>query len=285
VPFRSVAFGLGAPGTRLHNRYELNAYLGEGAMAVVWRARDLTAAEDVALKIPRSDDAISQFRLQREGELAALIHSPYVVAVRRTHAAAGSDPGCIVTECVAGETLDAYLRSERVDGPRLLSIAYELALALAAAHDKSIVHRDLKPNNIVLAPDCIRVLDFGVARSLIETTPNEVALRTATGTLLGTPGYMAPEQFESARAVDERADLWALGVILFRMFTGCMPFPVRSYSAVVSGGYDIRPLAAKLAKSPAPVAVQQLCLQLLQRDRAARPRSASAVAELVAECM
>jgi eukaryotic-like serine/threonine-protein kinase len=279
VPFRSVAFGLGAPGTRLHNRYELIAYLGEGAMAVVWRARDLTAHEDVAVKIPRSDDAISQLRMQREGELAALIDSPYVVAVRRTHASADGDPGCMVTECVDGQTLDAYLRSESVERPRLLTIAYELGLALAAAHDKSIVHRDLKPNNIVLAPDCIRVLDFGVARSLLETSPTEVALCTATGTLLGTPGYMAPEQFESARGVDERADLWAVGVILFRMFTGSMPFPVRSYSAVVSAGFDHRPLAAKLASSAAPAAVQQLCLQLLQRERAARPRSARVVAE------
>lgn len=275
VPFREMGFGLGAPGVLLHRRYRLGKRLGEGAMAVVWQAHDLEANEKVAVKVPRGEDETSKRRMAREAALAQQICSPHVVNVRRFHEANDLDPPCIASEMLVGETLQARLETGDMKPTTAMTVAREVALALTAAHAVGVVHRDLKPHNIMLTERGACVLDFGVARSFLDTSTGDPALRTASGTVLGTPGYMAPEQWGTPRDVDGRADLWALGIILYRMLVGRMPFEGRSHGRMIHATYNQEPLIEGFRASGIDPSTQAACLWLLQRDREARPLSAA----------
>jgi serine/threonine-protein kinase len=250
-------------------------------MGAVWLAEDSRLHRHVALKMLRpadhQDDA-SRARLMREARAAAALNHPHLATVHDVLEQDGQI--VIVFEYVEGETLHARIARGRLPAPEAVDIASQIATALVAAHAGGIVHRDLKPANVIVgAGGQVKVLDFGIARLItLGTTQTGAAGGLSTGAvgLVGTASYAAPEQMVTG-AVDERADLYALGVVLFEMISGKRPF---------AGSDPIQLASAKLSKdAPAlssttqlvPPALDRLVASLLARDRDQRPASANDV--------
>ncbi|HEY0501961.1 MAG TPA: protein kinase [Lysobacter sp.] len=262
-----------APGTVLAGRFRIEAMLGIGGMGVVYRATDLALDVPVALKLLRPElatraDAFERFR--QELLMARQVSSPRVV---RIHDLAKHDSQWLISmDFVDGESLDRRLDR---DGPlapdEAVRIARQVAEGLAAAHARDVIHRDLKPANVLVDRDGNAFIsDFGVARSLATTG------LTQSGAVVGTPDYLSPEQARG-EAVDARSDLYALGLILYEMLTGAMPF---------QGGTISEVLAQRMLRSPPPVTqlkpqtppwLARLVDRLLRVSPAHRLQSADAV--------
>jgi len=208
-----------APGTRV-GVYEIVAALGAGGMGEVYRARDTRLERDVALKIlPRqlSSDPSSLARFEREARQIAALNHPNIVAIFDTGRENGT--AYIVTELVDGTTLRRMQLSIR----KVADIGAQVADALAAAHRSGLTHRDVKPDNVMVTRDGrVKLLDFGIAKATVASEGLTVS-QTSIGSTLGTPGYMAPEQVR-AGVVDQRTDIFALGVLLYEMLAGAPPF-------------------------------------------------------------
>jgi Tol biopolymer transport system component len=218
-----------APGTRL-GPYEIVAPLGAGGMGEVYRARDARLGRDVALKILPAELAGDPSRRQRfelEARAVAALNHPNIVAV---YDVGFEDRAAyIVSELVQGETLRAVIQHGPVPLRKTLDVAVQIADGLAAAHAAGIAHRDLKPENIMLAEDGrVKILDFGLAKSIANAADRPDATRTIAstqpGTILGTVSYMSPEQASGAAEVDGRSDQFSLGVIIHEMITGKKAF-------------------------------------------------------------
>jgi serine/threonine protein kinase len=198
--------------------YEILSPLGAGGMGEVYRARDTKLNRDVAIKVlPGSlaGDADYLARFQREAQALAALHHPNIATIF------GLEQNAIVMELVEGQTLKGPLSLAAV-----LPIARQIAEGLEAAHDKGIIHRDLKPGNIIVTPDgVVKILDFGLAKAVDRAQPtgaDSLALTirgTEAGLILGTAGYMSPEQ-AAGKPVDRRADIWSFGVVLWELLTG-----------------------------------------------------------------
>jgi serine/threonine-protein kinase len=215
-------------GTRLNGRYRLDARIASGGMSTVYRAFDETLERQVAIKlmhreIATDSDQLERFR--REARAVAQLSHPHIVGVIDT----GEDDGrpYIVFEYVEGETLkDRIRRQGRLPIPEAVAYAIEIARALGAAHERSIVHRDVKPQNVLIDPEgSAKVTDFGIARTLEEEG------LTAEGRVLGTTDYVSPEQALGQR-VTGQSDLYSLGIVLFEMLTGDVPFRGENQVAV-----------------------------------------------------
>src|SRR4051794_17209499 len=219
-------------GTLLSGRYRLDAQIGAGGMSTVYRAFDTVLERQVAIKlmhreIAADEDQLERFR--REARAVAQLNHPHVVGVIDAGEAEPPDEPSgfgepvampyIVFEYVQGETLkDRIRRHGRLPIPEAVAYAIEVARALQAAHDRRIVHRDVKPQNVLIDEEgTAKVTDFGIARSLTEEG------LTAEGRVLGTTDYVSPEQ-ALGHAVDGRSDVYSLGVVLFEMLTGDVPF-------------------------------------------------------------
>ncbi len=206
-----------APGTRL-GPYEIGAPIGAGGMGEVYQARDTRLGRTVAIKVA---DARFSERFEQEARAIAALNHPHICQLYDV------GPNYLVMEMVEGQTLADRLHHGAIPIEESLAIARQIGAALEAAHERGIVHRDLKPANIKITPAGeVKVLDFGLAKMLPERAAGSGAdANTATldltrpGTVLGTPGYMAPEQFRGA-AADKRADIWAFGAVLYEMLTG-----------------------------------------------------------------
>ena len=244
---------LGPPGTIFADRYRLGEVIGRGGMGAVYRATDLRTGGPVAIKALHpafARDPVYRERLRREAQAAAVLTSPRVVRVVDLDAAA--EPPFLVLEYVAGETLQERLRREgRLDPGEAVAIVLEVARALEDAHAHGIVHRDLKPQNVKLVDGQVKVLDFGIARVA------ELSGLTAPGDLLGTPAY-APPEWASGTA-DGRADLYALGVILFALLEGDVPFRGPTALAVLRQ-HETAPLPPTVYTPPAVLPVLRRCL-------------------------
>ena len=216
-------------GDVLGGRYRLLSPIGEGGMGAVWRARQIELDADVAIKVlhaktAQHPGAISRFK--REAKASATLRSPHVVQVVDYGVDETTGTAFIAMELLEGESLAARLARQRTLGPdetaRWITHA---ARALTRAHAAGVVHRDLKPANIFIVrnedEELAKVVDFGIAK-LVGQEHGETA--TVTGALLGTPHYMSPEQIDSSRVVDFRADLWSLSVIACECLTGRRPF-------------------------------------------------------------
>jgi len=203
--------------------YEIIEEIGRGAMAIVWRARDQRLGRDVALKEPIAPQGITgelaselAERFVREGRAAARLNHPGVVTVY--DAGIYEDRAIIVMEYVRGRTLTEVLAGGALPAEQAISFAHQLLDVVGYAHSQGIIHRDIKPDNVFLTQDGrVKLGDFGIARI------GESSALTQAGQLLGTPGYMAPEQIKG-EPVDNRADLFAVGAVLFEMLTGQNPF-------------------------------------------------------------
>ena len=218
-----------ATGTRV-GPYEVLGALGSGGMGEVYRARDIRIGREVALKVlPREvqEDAECLHRFRDEARTVGTLNHPNIVTLYEVGEHAGAP--YLVTELLAGQTLKARLGRGALPRPVAVRIAREVALGLAAAHAKGIVHRDLKPANLFLTEDGrVKLLDFGIAQQVGPRSPGTVdSTVTASGAVLGTVAYMAPEQIRGER-VDSRADVFALGLILYEMLAGRRPFEGRS---------------------------------------------------------
>jgi eukaryotic-like serine/threonine-protein kinase len=207
--------------------YELDAFLGAGAAGVVWAAHRLDDGTRVALKIARTSEPELQRRFEREARIASRLAHPNVVRILDVLGATETRGPCLVEELVGGETLEARFVRDRVlplrDAARIF---VPMARALLAAHGSGIVHRDLKPQNVMLDGARVVVLDFGIAKLLPTWGPHSQLTRP--GTVLGSLRYMAPEQVFGERDVDTRADVWALGAMVFRALTGTFPVEAKS---------------------------------------------------------
>src|SRR5580658_6983639 len=201
--------------TPLPPRYEMLSELGRGGMGIVYKVRDRETGEVVALKILKPEIAANPQILERfknELLLAHKITHRHVARLYEFHRA--GDTVYLSMEYVEGESLRSLLEREgRLETGRAIEFARQLADGLTEAHRQSIVHRDLKPENIMIAPDGgLKVMDFGISRSFAEDV-------TVTGSVVGTPAYMAPEQAEG-KTLDHRVDIYAFGLILYEMLTG-----------------------------------------------------------------
>ncbi len=230
-----------SPLTLVGGRYQILSLAGAGSMGSVYRARDTELDEIVALKFLRSDlvhapEMLDRFR--REVRLARRVAHRHVARVYDIGEHEGDK--FLTMAFIEGEPLRALLlRARPLPAGRALSIARTICEGLAAAHAVGVIHRDLKPDNVMLGSDgTLAITDFGIARSALASDGGSTA---TLGSAIGTPAYMAPEQVEGASDVDERADIYALGVMLFEMLTGELPF---------SGGSAIAMAAARLDREP-----------------------------------
>ena len=225
------------PGTRL-GPYEIVASIGAGGMGEVYRARDTRLDRDVALKILPESFAIDpdrRTRFEREAKAVAALSHPNILAIfdvgdSAPSAGSGQAVFYVATELLEGQTLRERLTSGPIQPRKAIEYGVQLARGLASAHDKGIVHRDLKPENIFLVADGhVKILDFGLAKTMGAQSSStsagaaETMAVTDPGTVMGTVGYMAPEQVRG-RTVDARADLFSLGAVLFEMVTGQRAF-------------------------------------------------------------
>jgi serine/threonine-protein kinase len=256
-------------------RYELIALLGAGGMGNVYKARDRELDELVALKVLRPEiagapGAIERFR--RELKLARRVTHPNVA---RVFDIGELGPDKILTmELVVGESLAALLEREgALSAARAVEIASAICAGVAAAHAAGVVHRDLKPDNVLLGSDGrVVVTDFGIARAAAAE-----AGKTAGG-FVGTPAYMAPEQVEAAAVIDHRADIYALGEILYEMLTGERAWPGESVLAVVAARLTRPPPDARTKRPHVDASLAQLALECMAKSAGERPASMQAIA-------
>jgi serine/threonine protein kinase len=270
-------------GRVLDERYEIRSPLGKGGMGTVYRGWQLSVDREVAIKVihPKlSNDRSAVKRFLREARLASRLSQPNIVNVYDF----GQSTGVLylVMELLRGHTLAAELgRGRRINPKRTVAMASQLCDALEAAHAQGIVHRDLKPSNIVILDDppgrdLIKVLDFGLAKSLIQDSGSVV---TNTDALLGTPLYMSPEQIEG-RESDQRSDLYSLGCILYETLSGKPPFVDTAVSAVLARHMSDRP---KELPPHVPPRLRALIGQLLAKSPDERLQSAGEIRRVLDE--
>ena len=218
--------------TALADRYRVERELGRGGMATVYLAEDLRHGRRVALKVLRPEiaPALGADRFQREIAIAARLQHPHIIGLFDSGATAGML--WYTMPCVDGESLRARLRREvQLDAAEAVRIAGEVADALACAHGAGVIHRDIKPENILLTNGHAAVADFGIAHALDVAGGERL---TETGFALGTPQYMSPEQAAGGRSVDARADVYALGCVVYEMLAGEPPFNGPTPQAVLA---------------------------------------------------
>ncbi|MCA9618607.1 MAG: protein kinase [Myxococcales bacterium] len=223
------------PGTVIAGRYRLESLLGKGGMGSVWRAAHLELGSFVAVKILQPKGAASahsRARFLREGRASALLRSPHVVQILEL----GEDEGMLflVMELLEGESLRTRLRRERrLDPATTAAILTHVGRAMTRAHEAGIVHRDLKPDNVFLVNNdgelLAKVLDFGIAKAQLEGMDLVTdSPTTQTGSIVGTPYYMSPEQFRDSKHVGPATDRYALAVMIFELLAGHRPFEGRT---------------------------------------------------------
>lgn len=277
------------PGRVLAGRYRLEALLGEGGFGTVWTAHHLVLEAPVAVKLidPEiAEDEVAVERFLREAKAAASLRSPHVVQILDY----GVDDGqpFIAMELLEGETLARRIkRLGRLEAAEALRILGHVARAIGRAHDAGVVHRDLKPENVFLIrnddEEVAKVLDFGVAK-LDATKLGFQSTATRTGSLLGTPFYMSPEQVLGNKEVDFRSDLWSLGVIAFEMITGRRPFVSDGLGDLVLQ-ITVHPLPVPSQFAPVPSGFDAWFLRVMAREPSARLASAREVVETLREAL
>jgi serine/threonine-protein kinase len=240
--------------TALAGRYTLGHELGRGGMAHVYLARDLQHDRDVAVKVLRPDliSSVSTERFLREIQIEARLQHPHILPLHDS----GSAGGLLyyVMPYVQGETLrDRLARERQLTLDTALRITREVGDALSYAHSQGVVHRDIKPSNILLTPNHAIVADFGVARAIAVAGTEQI---TESGLIIGTPAYMSPEQASGEAAVDGRADLYALGCVLYEMLAGDPPFHGRTAQALLARHRSDPPPSLQVVRPNLPPHVQ-----------------------------
>lgn len=268
-------------GEVLEGRFRIESLLGSGGMGAVYRAVQTSVGRDVAIKVLHADfedDQAALERFFREAKFVSELTHPSIVRVIDF----GQEPRLkvlyLVMELIEGPTLDALIRGTRLDLNFALEIAYQICGGLTDPHASHVVHRDLKPANLFVNPVSdgsiqVKICDFGIARALTRATR-----LTMEGGICGTPAYMSPEQ-ASDLPLDPRTDLYSLGVILYQMLTGWLPFDAPSSLQLMLKHVQETPppFAEILGDDPLPASVERLVTDLMQKSADARPATAREV--------
>ncbi|MFC1652587.1 protein kinase [Planctomycetota bacterium] len=253
--------------------FEIVEMIGRGGMGVVYRARDTKLDRSVAIKsLPAKlvDDPTSRARFQREARLLASLNHPNIAAIHHI-VEPDERSGYLILEYVPGETLAQRIAREPLTLEETLSIGYQVAKAVSAAHDKSVIHRDLKPGNIMITPEgMVKVLDFGLAKASASKTITQKTTVTQPGRVLGTPAYMSPEQAR-AKDTDHRTDIWSFGCILYEMLTGHLPFEGETATDTLARIIEREP-DWELLPEETPANIRTLLRRCLEKDPRQRLR-------------
>jgi serine/threonine-protein kinase len=260
----------------LAGRYKVERVLGEGGMATVYLALDLKYHRSVAIKVMRPELAstLGADRFLREVEIAARLTHPHILSMYES----GEADGLLyyVMPYVEGETLrDRIHRETQLPVEDALKIAREVSEALAYAHEHGVIHRDIKPANILLGGGHAMVADFGIARAVSNTATESL---TRTGLAVGTPHYMAPEQAMGDREVDARADIYAVGALLYEMIAGEPPFTGPTAQAIVARSMTENPRSLTNSRTNLVPDVDQVAMKALSKSPADRYQTAKALA-------
>jgi len=271
------------PGTRL-GPYEIVALIGAGGMGEVYRARDARLHRDVAIKVlPESviGDADSLSRFEREARAVAALSHPNILGIFDF----GNEGGKVfaVTELLEGRTLRDELSDGALPVRRTAEYAIQIARGLAAAHERGIIHRDLKPENVFVTRDGrVKILDFGLAKRFDAGTGSDSGIQTAShrtdpGTIMGTVGYMSPEQVRG-KTVDHRTDIFSFGAILYEMLTGKAPFKRETASDTMAAILKEEPQELAESGRNIPPSLDRIVRHCLEKDPERRFHAASDVA-------
>lgn len=255
----------------LADRYQLEELLGRGAMGEVWRATDRILGRAVAVKLLREEEPADTERFRMEAQTAGRLNHPHVVGVYDF----GSDRGrlYLVMEFVDGWSLAQERSMRGVLAPdEATAIAAQTAAGLSAAHRQGVVHRDIKPANVMISTDrTVKITDFGIARFADDAA----GTMTATGKVVGTADYMAPER-ALGRSARPASDVYSLGCVLYHLLTGRPPFQGATSLAVVKQHVDAVPVPVARLRPEIPPQLAEYVLQLLAKDPAARPTAEEA---------
>jgi eukaryotic-like serine/threonine-protein kinase len=250
------------------SHYRITGKLGSGGMGVVYEAEDVRLPRKVALKfLPEevADDPDAERRFQREADTIAQLNHPNICTIYEIDRADGR--AFIAMECLEGINLKTYMARNQLSTGAIVEIALQIAAALGSAHAKGIVHRDIKPGNIVVSPEGqVKVLDFGLARRFKTADTEELGLEGSTipGRPMGTANYMAPERILQL-PLDPRSDLFSLGVVIFEMATGRLPFAGASPSETVTNVLDNEPVRLTSLAPQHPKGLEDVVRRLLSK--------------------
>ena len=274
-------------GQVLASRYELVRQLGAGGMGVVYEARHVELDRRLAIKLLRAElaaDPEAQGRFRREARAAASLHNDHIVSVSDFGLHTDGTP-FLVMELLQGEPLRQLLaRAGPLPVPRAASAILQACRGIEAAHQRGIIHRDLKPENLFVTPadgglERIKVLDFGIAK-LSEDSGSRIS--TETGAIIGTLHYMPPEQIRSPKIIDPRADIHALGAILYECLSGRVPHPGQQPHEVMYHILHESPVPLSSLRSHLPEGLVEIVHQALEADPERRWESAAALGAALA---
>jgi serine/threonine protein kinase/tetratricopeptide (TPR) repeat protein len=261
----------------IFGHYKIISRIGAGGMGEVFLAQDTRLERKVALKILGEEFTKNPDRMNRfiqEAKAASSLNHPNIIVIHEI----GEQDGThfIATEYIEGETLRTRLAHQPLKMEEILDIAIQIANALTVTHQAGIVHRDIKPENIMLRPDgYVKVLDFGLAKlterrdSAIKEDSIKKLVETSPGIVMGTPNYMSPEQARGLD-VDERADIWSVGILLFEMATCHVPFAGNTISDIIASVLKSNPPAMSTLIAGCPAEFERIVHKTLQKDREAR---------------
>jgi hypothetical protein len=287
-PRTGQSVGGGPCGSRI-DRYEVERLLGDGGMGAVYRARHAMLNQSVALKLlhaefARREDMIGRF--VREARAAAAVGNPHIIRVLDFGGTPDGRP-FLVMELLEGEGLEALLQRERrLSPPRAVALVLQVLAGLEAAHAAGIIHRDMKPANVFVrrtpdpaTPEFVTVLDFGISKITEPQGGAPQPQLTQTGTVVGTPVYMAPEQVMSPKEVDRRVDLYATGVMLYEMLAGRLPFEGSTTAELIVRACTSAPTPLSEVARDVPAGLVAVVDQAIAREPAQRFQTAAAFAD------
>jgi serine/threonine protein kinase len=264
-----------AADSTIAGRYRLASLIGEGGMASVWRAEDHTLKRSVAIKLlyvgGHRNAQLTVDHFLREARIAASIQHRNVIHIVDFGTTELGVP-YMVMELLEGESLAARMEREpRLDMEEVVRLASLTLRGLAAVHDAGIVHRDLKPQNVFLQQDAEglypKILDFGISRSLAVSTERPSAVATQEGLVMGTPHYMAPEQARGEASIDKRADIYAMGAIIYEGITGRLPFDAETVGELLVKIISSQPPAMRAVRADVPQVLSDCVAQAMAPNR------------------
>jgi hypothetical protein len=276
-----LCFAPAMEGRLLEGKYRIVRLIGEGGMGSVYEAEHTLIGRPVAVKVLHGDfadstDALERFR--REARAATAIRHPNIIEITDMGMTSTGQP-FLVMELLEGVSLATLLAAASpIPTVRAVDLISQVLDALEAAHDKGIVHRDLKPDNVFIVqdrsrPDFVKLLDFGISKVTAPGVAGGLSM-TRTGSVMGTPNYMAPEQAMGKKDVDHRADLWAVGVMLYEAFTGRLPYLGDNYNELLTNILMTVPPEPRAVNPAIDVRIEKVILRALAKDRDKRYHSA-----------
>ncbi|HSP77450.1 MAG TPA: serine/threonine-protein kinase, partial [Myxococcaceae bacterium] len=276
-----IPFGALPMGTVIAGRFTLESVAGRGGMGFVYRAQDAHTGQPVALKLLHTFTAPEAFhRFNRESVLLTELSHPAIVSHVEHGVSEGGEP-FLAMEWLEGMELSHRLALQPLSLSESLALVHRIAEGLAQAHRRGIVHRDIKPSNLFLRggrPEDVVLLDFGLARTV---EPSLVAV-TGSETVVGTPGYMAPEQASSQPDLLPSADIFSLGCVLYQCLTGKPPFAAPHFAAVLAKILFAEPAPLRTLRAELPFSLQRLVDRMLVKDPRKRLPDADSLLEALA---